>query len=697
MTIHFMKTGINYEPENCPVSTVKLQGFSPSKIINITTYEDDIHENSSHYQKITVLDPTYYDDIPTNNISGYLIEHYETNENYSNEYLITEKTSTLNEPLFYTYELKYDAYSLTSTDVLQLYKNNDTIVSENMYKLEYGTETLEDNYYDQQDVDMNRYGSGISWSSFNSSNEVHRVRILLPIDVSNEYDFYTVRYNKRVLSINNPSHVELLEYKNLYSSNDFTVNNDKIEYASNSTLPRNNVSKLYTIKDPRYIINSIGVSSLQNSIYQNDVDTQWNLKLSYGKFIRNSDYKGNNNDQFALEYVEPPWTNKDQYQPVVYIKPKMLNSNVLKVDEKPVYIDTDKYIYPDYEIDIYPRITTDTIIATGTFAIDVDGINDTDIKISSIDRDKGYILFNKPIPPSSEVYLHYYINTTREFLLRNLELNPKISGTYGFGNESLNTIKNIGIAVRKSPAAGLSSDYDTEEVYLNPYFFDFDNITSEGSGVFYRGNPIPGGTSYPVSSGQLIWNPYSSYSNVSGEYMPLCHLSVNKMTPNLLDITDARVIGGGLDNRSIPRLDNNQLNSYADLGYYDGEPLPHSSLIMIHFPSGLFETHISAWENSNMFSPDAYTDITRNEVDVLEGNTSGTYREYYNKLLAGISPTTGDQSKDPYVTMRYKWAKKQASLYIDQLIKKYISAGTQYILLDSNFNEIRLDKDVQEI
>ena len=50
--------------------------------------------------------------------------------------------------------------------------------------------------------------------------------------------------------------------------------------------------------------------------------------------------------------------------------------------------------------------------------------------------------------------------------------------------------------------------------------------------------------------------------------------------------------------------------------------------------------------------------------------------------------------RDPYIVMKNKWAKKQASLYIDQLIKKYISAGAQYILLDEDFNEIGLNKDV---
>jgi hypothetical protein len=41
--------------------------------------------------------------------------------------------------------------------------------------------------------------------------------------------------------------------------------------------------------------------------------------------------------------------------------------------------------------------------------------------------------------------------------------------------------------------------------------------------------------------------------------------------------------------------------------------------------------------------------------------------------------------------MRRKWARKEASHYLDQMIKKYIGAGTQYVLLDNEFNQIVLD------
>ncbi len=128
----------------------------------------------------------------------------------------------------------------------------------------------------------------------------------------------------------------------------------------------------------------------------------------------------------------------------------------------------------------------------------------------------------------------------------------------------------------------------------------------------------------------------------------------------------------------------------GDIGYYDGEPLPHAGLVVIHLPSGTYPSLINRWETSDMFNPDLYTDISVSELEELHLYASGDYKEYYNKLLLGLSPTD-DLVKDPYTTMLRSWSRKQASHYLDQIIKKYIPAGTQYILLDDNFNQIVLD------
>ena len=693
----FNKQSYNYSKGACPVAAIKVNGFSPSRIINLINYENDINENSEYYLRSTNLDPIYY----TGNegdISGYLITYYETNDNYSNDYLITEKVNNNNEPLYYTYELKYDAYSITNDDVLQLYKNNEELVPKNRYTVEYSTTTIADNYHGSQDTDFDRYGSGVLWETFNGDYDVHRVRILLPIDFYNRNDFYTIRYNKKLYNINYPDHMELLEFKNLYTQElDFICSGNYIKYTDISKLPDSAISNLHIIKNPASRIESPGVYSIQGNTYQDSINTNWNLKINTGSFIKNADRLGYNNDYYAIKYTFPDLsgiiTDYDRYQYMTNIKPKIIDGNILKVDEKPIYIDTSTYVYPNYTIEMFAKTYEDSVVPSGHISIDIDGLNKTDIKISSIDRDKGYLLLNKSIQSSKEIKLHYYTDTTEEFYMRNLELNPRISGTYGFHANCEYSFNNIGVAVRKYPSNGLPAELEARRAYYYPYFFDFDSITSDGSGTFYRGSYISDLSGLMIN-GYLTNNPYNTYSNISGEFMPIYHLSINKLTPDILQIEDARVIGGGIDNNDISKLDNMQLNSFSDIGYYDGEPLPHASLMIIHIPSGVYHSYINTWEASDLYNPDMYTDVTIDEIRALGANNSGEYMEYYNKLLQGISPTTGDQVRDPFNMMRYKWAKKQASHYIDQLIKKYISAGTQYILLDEEFNEIGLDTNV---
>lgn len=687
MAVRFIKNDDTYEQGHCPVSVVELQGFSPEKIINTISYEDDIYENSSNYHQTVKLSPTFINDDETNAISGFSLQYYESNEDYSNDYLVTDRVNDKNNPLYYVYELKFDAYSIVESDILQVYKNNEIKVPKKEYEIEYGNVTLSDNYYGSQDTDFDRYASGVTWGGYDTTITSHRVRLLLPIEFHNPDDFYTVRYTKSLYNVTSPTHNELIEIQPLYSqSTDFQVINNFIEYRVNSKLPRLSVDPLYVIKDPDTQLKSVGIFSVDGENYQNDSDTSWNTRINTGSFVSNADYAGSYNSFFEIDFIVNDPSYDGRYQVMSYVKPKILGGNVVKVQEKPIYIDPSGYVYPNYTVDVFPRTTDSTLIPSGTIGVDIDGVNVTDLKVSSIDRNKGYMLFNKQISSDQDMNLFFYIDTSKEMYIRNLELNPRLSGLYGFsaGSSEL-AFTNIGIALKKHPIGGLPlNDIDKRE-YLWPYFFDFDNI-----GTFYRASPVPVSTPATTEVGTLIWNPYSTTMDPTADFMPIAHLSVNRLTPDILKVQDARVIGGGLNKDARKKLKNDQLNSYTDVGYYDGEPLPYAGIVVIHIPRSKYDALVSQWESSNLFNPDLYTDMSEEEIEQLEFYSSGVYKEYYNKLLQGLSPTN-DPYKDPYSTMLRQWARREAGHYLDQLIKKYISAGTQYILLDENFNQIELE------
>lgn len=694
MAVGFRKSDNGYDNGLCPISVVELEGFSPDKIINIISYADDIHENSKYYQKVSDLTAEY----TGSTLVGFPITYYEYDSDYSIDYLVSEKRNNNNDPLFYVYELKYDVNSITETDILQIYKNNETLIDPSNYVLEYGDTTLTNNYNGSNLAGLRRYGKDVTWGSFDSSKSVHRVRILIPLSFHNENDFYVVNYSKRAFGLDTPNHVELIELTSLYKQStgsndgDFYLDNDYIKLSTGSRIP-SNTNILSVVRDPGSIIKTNGLFSLKSESYQNDAGTSWNLRINTGKFLTHADYDGNNKAFFSCQFVSGILPEEGRYQPVMFVKPEILGNNIFKVKETPIYIRTDKYTYPNYEIEVFPRETDNLIMPTGTIGIDINGRSVRDLGISSIDRNKGFILLNNTIESDDEVDLFFFTDTAGSMMLRNLELNPRVSALYGIHSNKTNYWSNIGIAVRKLPDGGLTPGYtDTEEErsYLYPYFFNFDD-PSEG---FYRGNPIPTNSAAPIVYGELRWNTYST-SNVSatGEFIPIAHLSVDKLSPDSITVTDARIFGGGLSKEFFPVISNNQRNSYVDVGYYDGEPLPSSSLLIIHIPRAKYDELVSKWENSNLFSPEMYTDILDDELEELKITASGQWEEYYDNLLDGrpAGRSTDSSYKEPYSQMLRKWARHEVGLYLDQMIKKYISSGSQYILLDENFNQIELE------
>lgn len=694
MTVKFIKKPENYDVGMCPVSSVQLEGFSPSKISKIIDYSNDIYENSiyhtrTHMLEYGALDPTNFPLLG----SGFPITYYETTIQYSSDFLITNRLSDNNDPLFYSYELKFDVNGITDTDIVEVLKNNSQPLRPNQYKLEFGDVSLTDNYYGSKDTSYDRYGNGIVWGNINSTGNIHRVRLLLPLDLYNQGDFYTVRYNKSLFNISYPNHFELIELEPLYvNGTDWTIEHDSVIIPNTSKISTNKTKSLYITKDPSNHIAVDGVISMNSDAYQNDAESSWRVRVNHGSFLTNID------EQFYQTSFVPndPTSPTEKYQLVTYVNPKLLGGNIVKVEESPIHVSvTDNngvpsgYIYPYYDIDIFPKKSLDTIIPIGTFGIDIDGVDIQRTKISSIDRKKGFILFNKQFSPQDNVDLFFYTDCASKSYVYNFELNPRISvDEYGMSSNCTTTIKNLGIAVRKSPSAGITDIYENKLKYKSLWFFNFDAVASNGTVTAYRCNQIPQQTTVSETL-TLRWNPYNGYSSSTGDLIPITHISINRLFPDILKIRDARVIGGGVTTSEEKRLNNEQRNSYTDVGYWDGEPLPHAGLVIIHIPSTIYPSLVQNWKDSGLFNPELYTDITQEEIKALIESDS-EYAEYYTKLLEGYAQGNS-KVKDSFDNMLTLWAKKEASHYLDQLIKKYIPAGTQYILLNENFDQITLE------
>jgi len=674
----FRKFNKTYDKKNTAVSVVQLDNFNNNNIVKKISYDNLIIENSTENEFIQSI-------IPISETESYKFKltHYLANANNNMDFLFTEKVNKKNQPVFFQYQLKFDVAGIGRNDLIQIYKNNNELIDPNEYIVEYAQLTLYDNYLNGNDPDYSRYGSKIEWNTYDGVSNVYRARILLPMKFFRDEAFYMIKYNKNYLNVDFPTHMELLELVPLYDSSLFIQTYDVASKStiidiSTSEIVNKNLNNLYVVKDPNKHINMEESLVIITDGISSEASSSWNVKINTGNFIRSEEIFDTETSLFKLAYSS---ADKYKYQIVSYIKPKMLGDNIVKLSEKPIYIA--EYNYPEYNIRIFPNMTQTNALPLGSIGLTIDEQLIKDLSIASIDRYKGYIMFNKNLKATQEVSFFVYIDFKETLFIQNLELNPRITAKYGLSSKSDVSFKEIGIAIRKAKPGIPNSE---RKYYYHPYFYDTHDPTK-----FYLGDVVSNtNDTYVIDDAQLIWDPFNSVYNKLGEFLPIGLLSLNRLSLDLLKITDARVIGGGIDNNKLQNLTNNQDNSYSDNGYFDGVLLPYEGLKIIHIPKYIYEDLINKWKNSGLFNETLYTDITQYEIDNF---SSDEEQQYYSNLLQGMASNKEDRYKNPFVKMKQEWAEKEASYYIDRLIKKYISAGTQYILLDENFEQIKLRLD----
>lgn len=589
-----------YLPGDCPIVAIDYEGFSPNKIINMRSLENDIYENTIDYHKVEILN--------YNGSGSYPVYYYPYASAYNNKlkYLITDYNSDSqnSNPLFYQYELLFDAYSDYSGVIIKnIFKNNEIRIDNKEYKVQYSTDYIsEDNI---------RYSDTI-WSQIKTPNSnISRVRILLPFYVASKDTFYTVEYEKYIYGVKSYQK-ELIEIEPIYTDNDFSVTETGVILLGNNI---QSGASLSLIKDPFKRITPLDIVTLKNqNSYLTDKETQWKLRLNIGSFYYSPGIY--TNDSGFLVNLENYYTSGNI--PVTNIKPTNIYKNIIQVKETPIYINTTNYSFPSYKIEQYDMLTSDLLDTSGKFAISINGVPRNDIKIKSIDRKKGFLELNKEINLLDEVELSFYLENSDSFIIENLELNPKMS-TSGFAFHINNYPKGLGIAIKA---------YSGEINY--PFIYDL-SVTEDNrimSGIVDVGES-------PVYNG--LWD---------NNYIPICQLNLNELTPDIIKRTDARRIGGGLqENKSLSSwfLNNysgvysNERNWYTDIGNYDGLPLSNSSVMIIHIPQTYLDTLKQKWFNY-------YKEIT--DYDSAEIISEREYKHY-----------------------------------LDQTIKRYISAGSNYLIV----------------
>ena len=583
-----------FSKEDCPIVAVEVVGFSPDRVLKSIDYQNSNFANTRDFctvERLTKVNNVYpiyeYPYLTNANIVNYLLTDYVANAQSGKE-------------LFYQYETLFDVYSPDLDNAISIYKNGEFIVDKKTYILQFSNDLLGNSNARYSDTD---------WTSGIFTSGIKRTRILMPLEFAEENTYYVAKYTKSLYGAKIPTE-ELIELQSIYTQDtDFSITSSGLMILPSSKITSTDGS-LYLIKNPDKRVFSNGITTIKDAGYQTDKTSSWHLKLNTGSFIsRGSIFETASGIPYKLDSVYGA-----ENIPIASTNPKLITENIIKLSDTPVYVDETKYSYPLYHIDIYDKSDTNVIDTTGKISIDINGKSNTNLTISSIDRNKGYLMLNNEINRVDQLEVTHYIKTTDAIILENFELNPKMpSSDSGFNISGYLT--GFGIALRVYD----SGNYDT----CYPYVYDV-NIPEE-SRICYQIKDInETGTS-------VAW---------SSNFFKITELYLNKLTPDILKITDARVIGGGvdLDNLEDDKDIVKEKEWYTNIGYYGGSPLPHSSTIIIHIPRENLDSLRTQWINET---------LTNNE-NLYDGTTQGT---------------------------------KAFNFHLDQTIRRYISAGSDYILL----------------
>ena len=262
----------------------------------------------------------------------------------------------------------------------------------------------------------------------------------------------------------------------------------------------------------------------------------------------------------------------------------------------------------------------------GKLSIEVNGVSRSDIKVLSVDRYKGFMMLDQSLAPTDNIELNFYVDNSGYYKIDNLELNPKVTDSASLFHIS-GYLDGLGIALRPYDSGNSDTFY--------PYIYD---SSIEKEDRTYRMIP-------PIGSA-------STTTNFSGMY-DLCEININRLSTDMVKFTDARKSGGGIKDdkellkqiTSIQDFNIHELDWYTTKAQYGGEVLSKASNIIINVPSGVLFEGRTRWINS----------------------LSGVYADPRDAEEKGI---------------------KEFNFYLDQVIKRYISAGANYILIpiDSNGN-----------
>lgn len=641
------KLSKTYVGPDSPIAAINIKGFKPNSAIKLTDYSDNIVENSDSfniYERLTSAITsgtishagTVFDH---DNGALYPVSHYKSIEKLpASSFIVTDRSldpaSTFGElPLFYSYELMFDHYSPYDNpeNYIHLRREGDSLVNQDNYMVEFGNSTLA-----ASGASFSRYSRSIRWSNTQSSNsERYRIRLILPDKIERSEFFYDVEYNKSLSLVNTNHYRELVDQRTVYEEGvDYDITSSGvqlIDIASGGKIPPSSI--LYIKKSFESKVN------INPPVSKNDaeLDTNWYAWIKSGSFLIPSGIFDTQdmlytitNDKFDNVSANNPEVIKNE-------TPNILSSRVIQLDHKPLLIQDNGY--PNYLISGVPFGETETA-QTGGFTININNQQLDNLKdILSVDTRTSTILLTNEIPQAANIEANYIYDSSKSFVIRNMEMNPSIEGS------GLFEIEDFGLGYAISPSGSFPSGIVMFKLSDNPEGNFVDIATS---GFIASFNPENTGASY----GPFTIPPSSIF---------IGQASVNLIPKDTVKFDDVRRLGGGV---SLDAVNAGQESDWwSDGGNWDGKHLPDADAILIQIPSGIQEE----------FKQKVINNITYDTPDFNE------------LILQGVDPS-GQLARSNFESLKDLWATREGNKIIKDIVERHLPIGTKYFIVDENFD-----------
>lgn len=610
-----------YEKEHVPLFYYSIKNFSPATVLNVVNVAHYIPENNPNYniyEKITpkvdgdneYLLPERYKHLPSGSL---IVTDRATTSKYA-EYAL---------PLYYEYQLMYNHYSPDSTfpeGFVNIRKNNENTLSRDSYAVETREYPVASGRY----VGTNT--GGFQWAGRPISGTMVTARVLLPARTGDN-NLYTLEYNRYMNATDSQYWSELVDERQLYTeSADYDITPSSLIMTVGTKMVSGNA--IYVQKNPDSFITfrSPAISSDKFNT------TNWEFSVSLGNFMVSSGVVDVRGDYYIC-HTDTTLTS----MPTAAEPPVIAGKNILRVAHRPLITPSSTYPTPDY-------IFTDTITSLE--------INNTSMlsDITSVDTKRGFVMLRRNLNPTDNIKITYNTDPTKVMVVRNIELNPTFVGS------GLIDVAASGLGVAIVPSGTTFTDMDGDSfTFANWSNIVLYNLADNVYGDFTSGVFGWGASAYTPS--QLGTDVVSGVIPSGSRF--LGSITVNVSPEQNVELIDIRRKGGYDEGQVASGV--TDWRGYADIGYWDGEPLPMAGTVIIQIPSHIY----------------------RNIVDVFEReeDLEAPPSKYPIDMARVIDKDASEDYSREQLVMR------AANKYIVDTVERYLPAGVQYIIVDENMNE----------